>query len=438
MILITGASGFIGRRLADALAGAGYHVVCAVRDPSSMHDDRFAHIAADFTRDFDIATWTPRLAGIDVVINAVGILREHRAQTFDAIHNRAPRALFAACVEAGVKTVIQISALGADEQATSRYHLSKKEADDFLAGLPLHSAIVQPSLVYGSGGASASLFTMLASLPLIALPGDGGQAVQPVHIDDLAAAVVALVKQGSGQGTTIPVTGPTPMSLRRFISTLREAMQLRPARFLPLPMFLVRCVAHAGRLLPGVLLDPETLAMLERGNTGDASVVASLLGRPPRPAKEFIAPQEAPAVRLRAKLRWLLPMLRFCIALVWIVTGIVSLGLYPVEESYALLARTGISGPLAPVMLYGAALLDLAFGVATLFLSRRRWLWLTQMAIIGIYTAIITFSLPEFWLHPYGPLLKNLPMMGAIWLLLELEGETENDGKNQGRSEWTM
>jgi hypothetical protein len=68
-------------------------------------------------------------------------------------------------------------------------------------------------------------------------------------------------------------------------------------------------------------------------------------------------------------------------------------------------------------------LLDLVFGIATVALKRRYWLWLAQIATIVFYTAVITWRLPEFWLHPYGPLLKNLPMLAGIWLLFELERE---------------
>lgn len=421
VVLLTGATGFIGRHLANALAESQHQVVCAVRDPSSATDPRFRYVAADFTRDFDPADWIPRLAGIDVVINTVGIIRENGAQSFDAIHSRAPRALFAACAAAGVRLVVQISALGADEHAQSRYHLSKKEADDFLAGLPLSSVIVQPSLVYGPGGASARLFAMLASLPAIALPGSGEQMIQPVHIDDLTAAVVALLDNTAKSGTRVPIVGPQPMTLQAFLGLLRSAMGMGRAWFLPVPNPLVRIAAKAGTVLPGSLLDPETLQMLERGNTASAMQIKELLGREPRRAENFIQKSDAPAVRLQAQLSWLLPILRTSIALVWIVTGIVSLGLYPVEDSYALLARVGITGMLAPVMLYSAALLDLAVGIAILVLRKRRWLWLAQLAVILFYTAIITWKLPEFWLHPYGPLLKNLPMLAAIWLLLELE-----------------
>ena len=60
---------------------------------------------SDYTRDFDVDIWKMRLKGVDVVINAVGILREHGQQTFAALHDRAPRALFAACAAMGVKVV---------------------------------------------------------------------------------------------------------------------------------------------------------------------------------------------------------------------------------------------------------------------------------------------------------------------------------------------
>ena len=161
-ILITGATGFIGSHLVVALADMGYKIVCGVKSAPPESLGGFAYITTDYTRDFDMDVWKTRLADVDVVINAVGILREHGRQTFDALHDRAPRALFAACAAADVK-VVQISALGADEKACSRYHLSKKAADDALFTLPNKSVIVQPSLVYGAGGTSARIFNLIAS-----------------------------------------------------------------------------------------------------------------------------------------------------------------------------------------------------------------------------------------------------------------------------------
>ncbi len=426
VILLTGASGFIGQHLAQALTAAGHEVIAAVRNPARYAKSSLRTVAADYAQDVSEADWLPRLAGVEVVINAVGIIREHGSQTFDALHSRAPRALFAACAKAGVRRVIQISALGADAQAQSRYHVSKREADEYLLGLPVHSVIVQPSLVYGEGGTSAQLFNLMASLPLIPLPGAGRQQVQPVHIDDVVALVLAVLAPNMPSGMRIVAAGPSAMTLRDFLAQLRQALGLGRAHFLAVPSALVRLGALAGKWMPGALLDPETLQMLERGNTAtveDNARLQALLGRPPRAVAQFIASSSADLAGRMAKLDWLLPLLRISIALVWIITGIVSLGLYPVQDSYALLARVGITGMLAPVMLYGAALMDLAFGIATLALRRRHWLWLAQLAVIVFYTLIISWKLPEFWLHPYGPLLKNLPMLAAIWFLFEWEKE---------------
>ena len=102
-------------------------------------------------------------------------------------------------------------------------------------------------------------------------------------------------------------------------------------------------------------------------------------------------------------------------------TAQVSAGLFPVEESYRLLARTGVPSSLQPLMLYGAVGFDLALGLGTLLLARRRWLWLLQIGLILFYSVVIAWTLPEFLFHPYGPLTKNLPMLAAIWMLYELE-----------------
>jgi uncharacterized protein YbjT (DUF2867 family) len=418
-VLLLGATGFIGRRLLHALGAAGYDVICGVRDPARFPKGRA--IAVDFARDHSEHDWLPRLEGIDYVVNAVGILRETRAASFEALHVAAPVALFRAAERAGVRKVLQVSALGADDEAMSAYHRSKKRADDALAALALPWVIVQPSLVFGFGGASAALFTRLAALPIVPVPGDGTQAIQPIHAADLTAALVRVLQTSEHDGQRIAAVGPRALTLRAFLGILRRGMRLGDARFLRVPMALVRIAAAAGDKLTGVLLDRESLGMLVRGNVAPATRITAVLGRAPRPPEAFVEPEWAQAVATQARLAWLLPLLRVSVALVWIVTGIVSLGIYPVEESYALLGRVGLTGVAASLALYGAAILDLAFGVGILVMRKRRWLWRAQMALIAGYTGIISFCLPEFWAHPYGPLTKNVPMLAAILLLHELE-----------------
>jgi uncharacterized protein YbjT (DUF2867 family) len=416
-----------------ALLAEGHDVVCAVRHPErrgALPDHpRLTAIHADFANDTGKSTWLARLSGVDAVINAVGIFRERGTQTFENLHTRTPRALFAACAESDdVHMVVQLSALGADERADTAYHLSKKAADDYLATLPIRAVIVQPSLVYGADGASARVFKAMASLPFMARLGQSPQLVQPIHVDDVVAAIVTLLRQrlyadkaDGGTVRRIALVGPQALPFIDYLAALRRALGMNRLRVLPLPGFVARLLARVGGWLPGALLDPDALRMLERGSTADPGPTLRLLGRPPRPIASFVV--DPGAERARAKLDWLLPVLRLAIAAVWIATAIVSAFLYPAADSYALLARTGIPEHLRPPMLYGAALFDLLLGVGTLFLRRRRWLWLMQLALIGFYTIVIALRLPEFLVHPYGPLTKNLPMLAAIWLLYELEQE---------------
>jgi uncharacterized protein YbjT (DUF2867 family) len=420
-IFVVGANGFIGRRLAAVLSDAGHDVVRGVRDVGAARGLSF--VAVDFVRDQDAGDWLPRLAGVDAVINLVGIFRESGSQTFASVHERAPRALFTACATTGVRKVVQLSALGADQHARSRYHLSKRRADEFLRTLPLDWVIVQPSLVFGIGGTSARLFLSLASLPIIPLPGRGDQPVQPIHIDDLCTAVLHIIERDDYRHRSVPAVGPHAVSFREMIARLRTQLALAPARFVDIPMRLVRYVAKLAGRVPGSLIDAEAIAMLERGNVAGAGPITELLGRAPRSLQRFIAPDEARMLSAVAKGRWLLPMLRASVGLLWIATGIISLGVYPVEESYALLARVGVIGALAPFALYGAAILDLALGIAVFTLRRRRVLWRAQIGLILVYSIVIAWKLPEFWLHPFAPLLKNIPLIAAIVLLHELDNE---------------
>lgn len=424
-VLVTGAQGFIGAALCRELARRGHAVVAGVHRGSRPHVPAvpFAReVCVDFVRDLDAATWRPRLRGIDAVANTVGLIREHGEATFERVHVTAALALFDACAALGIARVVQLSALGADAEARSAYHRSKRAADDALLARIPTAWCAQPSLVFGPGGASARLFLMLASLPLVPLPGAGDAHLQPIHLDDVVDALCCLL-EGSGPGGRIPLVGPAPLTLREYLMCVRADLGLRRTATVPIPWPVMRLVARAGALLPGALLDPATLGMLARGNVGDARAITRLLGRAPRAVSAFIAPGQAPAMRTAAQLAWLLPLLRSSVATVWIVTGIVSLGLYPVEQSYVLLQRTGVPASLAPLLLFGAALLDLALGVLVFVLrgARRRLLWRAQLALIVFYSLVIAWRLPEFWLHPYGPMLKNLPLVAVLVLLDVLE-----------------
>src|SRR5690554_2289895 len=176
-VLLLGATGLVGRRLAELMSQAGHRLVLGVRDRARAPAGAEV-VDVDFARDHACSDWLPRLAGIDAVVNAVGIVSQAPGRGFDAIHVRAPLALFEACGRARVGRVVQLSAIGADPDAAAGYLRSKGLADRALLASGLSAVVVQPSLVFAPQGASTRLFAALAALPVVPVPGDGRQRVQ--------------------------------------------------------------------------------------------------------------------------------------------------------------------------------------------------------------------------------------------------------------------
>uniref|UniRef100_UPI00333F22CC SDR family oxidoreductase n=1 Tax=Castellaniella defragrans TaxID=75697 RepID=UPI00333F22CC len=415
-VLVCGASGFVGRAIADRLARDGHQVVRGVRRPASP-----AEIAIDYMADLSAEQWLARLEGIDAVVNAVGILVERGGQTFECLHAQAPIALFAACRQRDVRRVIQISALGADSRETP-YFASKCAADDFLLAQALPAHVIRPSLVYGHDGDSASFFRVMASLPIHPLPAGGRQALRPIHVDDLSGLVSRLLDAGddADHPACIEAVGGTPVSYREMLGLYRKGMGLPAAIPVGIPAWVMRGTAAIGGWIPSSTLTPETWRMLRRGNTADARQTASVLGKAPRGIETFIEPAAAPALRAEAVAAWQPMMLRLALAVVWIMSAIVSLALYPRAASFALLERFNLQGIAAGFAFYGACALDFGLGIATLIKPGRR-LWLIQMAVVLIYSALIAIVLPEFLIDPFGPILKNIPILALLIVLLNEE-----------------
>jgi len=276
-VLLTGASGFIGKHIEAALKPAGYRVL---RGVSAKHCGA-GDIAIDFAKDSE-SDWQQRFYQnpIEIVINAVGVLRDSRARPLKATHQSGPIALFNACA-GQVRRVIQVSALGIEDNPTD-YARTKRAADEHLLKLaencPLSAAVLRPSIVFGKGGASSNLFMNLAKLPVVCLPEPVLSArVQPLAVTDLAQAVVALIEdKASG---IIECAGPQALLLADFIAHLRGQLGYQPARVLRLPNWLTQLSARAGDLIPISPWCSETLALLAKDNIADPATLHGLLGR---------------------------------------------------------------------------------------------------------------------------------------------------------------
>lgn len=279
-VLLTGASGFVGRNLALALKTHGHDL-----RPVSRRQ------GLDLCTLLSPADWLPLLEGVDAVVNAAGIIGQTRTQRFELLHTRAPVALFEACRQAGVRRVVQVSAVGADDTAFSAYHLSKRAADEALLQLDLDSAVLRPSLIYGRGGTSAALFMRLAALPLVPVLEAGDQALQPVHISDVVATILHALS-GPALRRALDVAGPTTISFADWMQTLRTAQGLPRGRLLHVPYSLASALF---RLMQPVhpLAAADNLRMLRHGYRADSRAVEQFLGRPLRRPEPFLQFEDA-------------------------------------------------------------------------------------------------------------------------------------------------
>lgn len=265
-ILLAGASGFIGRNLMSVLTRDGH----AIQPVSRRH-------GVDLARMQTPDRWLPYLKDVDAVVNAVGIIGETRTQRFDVLHATAPMALFDACARAGVSRVVQISALGADDTAFSRYHRSKKTADDHLRSLDVDWFVLRPSVIYGPGGSSSALFLRLASLPVLPVIGDGRQRLQPVHIADVVDTVRHCLSSPRPR-QTLDIVGNEDIEFVEWLQRLRMAQGHARAAVLRLPVWTALAGAWFGRPF-SAMARPENIRMLTRGYLGDGDPWRRFLGR---------------------------------------------------------------------------------------------------------------------------------------------------------------
>jgi uncharacterized protein YbjT (DUF2867 family) len=425
-VLLTGANGFIGRYLTASLVSAGHRVVPAVRRPSESDALLPApgSIAIDLNRDIRPEDWTPRLIGVDAVINCAGILQGRLGQSIHAIHAAAPKALFAACQGAGVKRVIQISAISAEDAAGTAYASTKREADDFLASTNLAWVILRPSLVYAEGAyGGTALLRALGALPLaIPVIGRGEYRFQPIHVDDLCATVLRILDEPSISRVVVDPVGPETLTLRQILIDLRRWLGLSPARIVEIPVWLVRSAASIGDVLGGPI-NTTALRQLEFGNAGRPEPFIAIVGIQPRRWCDALLARPSQAQdRWHARLYFLRPTLRAALALMWLASGAIGL-MQPMSLVAPIFAAFGLSGVSASLVVWGSCLLDLAIGALLLARRRPAAMAALQLAVVAGYTASLTFAQPSLWMDPFGPLLKNMPIMAAVMLLAAIESD---------------
>lgn len=411
-ILVVGAGGFIGRHIVAELLSSGHVPVGAVRRPSDFANafPGVAAIPCDLARDGTAADWLARLKDIDAVVNAAGVLS---GPDMEAVHVGAPRALYEACASAGVKRVVLISAISARPGVDTDYARAKLAGEKLLQDGPLDWTVLKPSLIVARGSyGGTSLLRGLAGFPLfIPLAGDGQFPFSPLHAQDLARTVRIACEEGSFGRRVLEPVGPETMALRDLLTRYRAWLGFPHAPFLTIPMGVMRFLARLGDRMGKGPVSSNALAQLVAGNQGDGQHFAREIGFMPRSLAAMMAAEPAEVQdRWHARLFFMAPLLKFTLATMWLVSGLVGLftGL-PIAQD--VLAALGLASGLAMPVVVLTCLIDIA--IAILILSGRN-LTAVQLVVIAGYTLALTFANPPLWLDPLGPLLKNLPAAAAV------------------------
>jgi uncharacterized protein YbjT (DUF2867 family) len=285
MILVTGASGFIGghvvRRLHESGAGP---IRAMVRSRSKARGlDGVDVVEADLTRPETIG---PAVAGVGVIVHAAAItanLKEPYPGAYDAINRGGTENLVAAAAGAGVTRIVVMSGLGTRPAPKGTYMATRWGLEEAVRNSHISHVILQPSVLFGDGAEFVAALSRLARVsPVLPLLGGGRVRFQPLWIEDLVTCLLTCVKGDPALAGAIPLGGGEYATFKEVIETICTAMSVR-RMLVPLPLPIARMQARLmAALMPNPPLTPATLELFSFDNSTDLDAVDRQFGFHPR------------------------------------------------------------------------------------------------------------------------------------------------------------
>jgi NADH dehydrogenase len=281
MILVTGATGFVGAEIVRRASRRGWRVRGLARHPEEAEAlGRLPHVELFRGDVLDPPTLAEAMEGVEQVIHLVGIIAPTRRQSFEDVHVGGTRNAVAASLNAGVRRFVHMSALGADRgRERSEYWRTKWAAEEEVRAAAgraggLEATIFRPSLVFGPDD---EFFNRLARIarwsPVVPLPAGGRQEFQPVWVGDVAEAFLQAARMERTPRPLYEAAGPEVLTLREIVKQLAAVLGKRRA-VAPLPVAPLRLIAAAAeRALPSPPVTRDQLAMLEVPNVADPDSV---------------------------------------------------------------------------------------------------------------------------------------------------------------------
>jgi NADH dehydrogenase len=287
-ILVTGATGYLARRLVPRLRARGHAVRALVRggferasrDPAARHLDGCEIAAGDVT---DAASCRAAAAGCTAIVHLVGIIKEQGRSTFERVHVGGTRAVVDAARAAGTRRVLYVSAIGARPNGPSAYWRTKGEAEEIVRASGLEWLVLRPSIVLARDGEFFGVLRTLTAFPVVPILGPGTSRIAPILADDLAEIQARAFERPSTWNRVHEVCGP---SAPTFDGLIRMAARGRGRRvvLVHVPLALARpLVALAARIVPFAPITPDQLAMLNEDSTCDGGAIEAAFGFRPGP-----------------------------------------------------------------------------------------------------------------------------------------------------------
>ena len=291
-VLVLGGTGFIGRHAAAALLRRGHQVRIATRHPRRARRALPPALAAcpllEARLEWLITPheWCRAVREVDVVVNAVGILRERgRWETYERLHCEAPAALAAACAKLGVR-LVHVSALGLDEMAQSRFLLSKLAGERAVAASGADYSLVRPALLDGEGGFGATWLRRVARWPVHFVPSDARGRLSVLDVRDLGEAIAVLCEERNNpRWREVELGGAAEVTLGELLAALRARTEEKPALRIKVPAFLAQLASHLCDLTHLTPFSFGHLELMRKDNVPQANLLPRLIGRESTPLR---------------------------------------------------------------------------------------------------------------------------------------------------------